>query len=160
MILYHGTNIDIQDIDMSQSKIGKDFGVGFYLTPDYDVAVRQAYRRTDIENGSPTVIVYEYDEQMAAQLKVLSFDIYSREWAEFVKTNRDNRTREQLHDYDIVIGPIANDDIGMQMRKFKAGRIDIDEFLEGIKYKKVTVQYFLGTVDALATLTKTGVKKV
>ena len=32
MILYHGTNIDIQSIDLAQCMPYKDFGQGFYLT--------------------------------------------------------------------------------------------------------------------------------
>ena len=40
MILYHGTNTDIESIDLGLSRVGKDFGVGFYLTPEYDVAAR------------------------------------------------------------------------------------------------------------------------
>ena len=42
MKLYHGTNTDIEHIDFTISKVGKDFGVGFYLTPDLESAKRQA----------------------------------------------------------------------------------------------------------------------
>jgi len=154
MILYHGTNTDIESIDLQLSRIGKDFGVGFYLTPEFDTAVKQAVRRTDINGGVPAVLTYEYDESKASSLKVLRFDGYSPQWAEFVRSNRDNRSRTQLHDYDIIVGPIANDDIGMQMRRFKARRIGMEEFLENIKYKKVTVQYFFGTLAAVELLKK------
>lgn len=34
MILYHGSNTDIAEIDLSVSKVGKDFGCGFYLSAD------------------------------------------------------------------------------------------------------------------------------
>jgi len=158
MKLYHGTNTDIQSIDIGHSRVGKDFGVGFYLTPDYETAVRQAKRRADISGGVPIVLIYEYDEFGAASLKTTSFDSYSVQWAEFVKANRDNRSRTQLHEFDIVIGPIANDDIGMQMRRFKVGEIDLEEFLNRIQYKKVTIQYFFSTVAAIRLLTKVGVK--
>lgn len=56
MILYHGTNDDIIDIDLSKSRLGKDFGVGFYLTSNRDVAQRQAERKyTQLGNGNPNV---------------------------------------------------------------------------------------------------------
>lgn len=45
MILYHGTNIDFNEIRLDKSRVGKDFGVGFYLTPDKQVAARQAARK-------------------------------------------------------------------------------------------------------------------
>ena len=32
MRLYHGSNIDIAEIDLAISKVGKDFGCGFYLS--------------------------------------------------------------------------------------------------------------------------------
>lgn len=34
MILFHGTNTDIDTIDLSRSLNHKDFGKGFYLTPE------------------------------------------------------------------------------------------------------------------------------
>lgn len=152
MILYHGTNTDIESIDLSLSRVGKDFGVGFYLTPEYDVAARQSFRRADISGGNPIVLTFEFDESNSSPLKTLRFNGYSRRWAEFVKSNRDNRSRIQVHDYDIVIGPIANDDIGMQMRRFKIGQISMEEFLENIKFKKVATQYFFGTEAAVELL--------
>lgn len=45
MILYHGTNISFSEIDLSKGKVAKDFGVGFYLTDDQNVARRQAERK-------------------------------------------------------------------------------------------------------------------
>ena len=38
MRLYHGTNVEIKQIDLAESRVGKDFGLGFYLTPDRQVA--------------------------------------------------------------------------------------------------------------------------
>ena len=47
MILYHGSNIDIIHIDLSQSKTGKDFGCGFYLSADKEQARELAERKTE-----------------------------------------------------------------------------------------------------------------
>lgn len=154
MILYHGSNTDIFEIDLSKSKVGKDFGHGFYLTPDYVTAQNQTKRRADIDGGEPIVNRFEFDEQNLTNYNITTFDGYSKQWAEFVKQNRGNRTRKQLHEFDIIIGPIANDDIGMQMRKFNAGRITLEEFMKAIEWKKITIQYFFGTEDAIKTLVK------
>ena len=70
-------------------------------------------------------------------LSVLEFQEYSKEWAEFVLMNRRNRTRTPSHSYDIVIGPIANDSVGFQIRRLTSGLIDMDKFLEELKYRKV-----------------------
>ena len=34
MILYHGSNTHIEEIDLKRGRRGKDFGQGFYLSPD------------------------------------------------------------------------------------------------------------------------------
>ena len=73
----------------------------------------------------------------------------------FVKKNRDNKTRESLHSYDIVYGPIANDNIGFQLRRLNAEIIDIEKFVDEIKRKGgETYQYFFGTEKALKYLKK------
>ena len=42
MKLYHGTNIDFSNIDITRSKPNKDFGQGFYLSADYNQARNMA----------------------------------------------------------------------------------------------------------------------
>jgi len=155
MNLYHGTNADILQIDLWKSRVGKDFGLGFYLTPDRQVAQRQAERKFE-QYGVGSARVYEYSvEDNAIQaLRVLQFNSYSLEWARFVLMNRKNRTRIQIHDYDIVIGPIANDVIGYQIRRVEEGIITEEQFLEEIKYHTVTIQYIFATEKALQILRK------
>ena len=56
MILYHGSNLSIEKIDLTKSKVGKDFGCGFYLTQDKDQALRMATIKTLIlGSGFPTI---------------------------------------------------------------------------------------------------------
>ncbi len=155
MNLYHGTNADILQIDLWKSRVGKDFGLGFYLTPDKQVAQRQAERKFE-QYGVGSARVYEYsvDDNAIQALRVLQFNSYSLEWARFVLMNRKNRTRIQIHDYDIVIGPIADDVIGYQIRRVEEGIITEEQFLEEIKYHTVTIQYIFATEKALQILRK------
>lgn len=155
MNLYHGTNADILQIDLWKSRVGKDFGLGFYLTPDRQVAQRQAERKFE-QYGVGSARVYEYsvDDNAIQALRVLQFNSYSLEWARFVLMNRKNRTRIQIHDYDIVIGPIADDVIGYQIRRVEEGIITEEQFLEEIKYHTVTIQYIFATEKALQILRK------
>lgn len=158
MILYHGSNIDIAEIDLAISKVGKDFGCGFYLSADKAQAMELAERKTEqLGIGIPTLNTYRFDDSCLhySNLSVLEFQEYSREWAEFVLMNRRNRTRVSSHCYDIVIGPIANDAVGYQIRRFTSGLIDMNKFLDELKYMKgVTIQYFFGTERAIKYLTK------
>lgn len=91
MILYHGSNTDIAEIDLSVSKVGKDFGCGFYLSADKEQALELAARKTEqLGVGTPMLNSYEFDENSlhGRGLSVLEFQEYSREWAEFVLMNR------------------------------------------------------------------------
>lgn len=45
MILYHGTNIDFQKIDIRESNPYKDFGQGFYLTDIFLQAENMANKK-------------------------------------------------------------------------------------------------------------------
>lgn len=153
MILYHGSNEDILEIDLSKSRLGKDFGVGFYLTPDQNIARRQAERKyIQLGCGKVNVCAYNWDESGMKDLQVLRFDGYTIEWANFILKNRQNKSRVNLHQYDIVIGPIADDTIGFQIRRFQDGIISIGQFMEEIKYHHVTMQYMFATEQAIATL--------
>lgn len=153
MKLYHGTNAEILQIDLKESRVGKDFGIGFYLTPDKQVAQRQAERKFE-QYGVGEARVYEYtiDDNALQALKVLQFDCYTMEWARFVLMNRKNRTRTQVHNYDVVIGPIADDVIGYQIRRVEEGIITEEQFLEEIKYHTVTIQYMFATDMAIQSL--------
>lgn len=48
--LYHGSNVAIEQVDLSRSKRGKDFGQGFYLNANPDQAMEMATRTTRFLN--------------------------------------------------------------------------------------------------------------
>lgn len=155
--LYHGSTVIIETIDLSKSRPNKDFGRGFYLSADKQQAERMGEFKALTEGGMAVMNTFLFDEQAltSGELKVLTFNGYSREWADFIFLNRNNKSQSQAHDYDIVYGPIANDRVGVQIGKYEAGDITLDQFLENLKYMKgVTFQYFFGTEAALAKLTK------
>ena len=131
MILYHGSNVAISEIDLSKSRPGKDFGKGFYLSADRQQAIEMAESKVAFLGGEPVVTEFEVDD------------------------NRENFSDTPIHDYDIIYGPIANDKVGAQIRNFKNGGIDLDELLRRIKYLKgITFQYYFGTEAAILTLHK------
>ena len=156
MILYHGTNKAFDTIDLTKSKPNKDFGQGFYLSREYSQAMEMAKTKFDqIKTGFPTVLTYEVDEQQMNQLKVLRFDAYTYEWAQFILMNRRNDTNKPMHDYDIVYGPIANDKVGVQLWKFENRMIDMETFTSNLhRMEGITFQYFFGTERAIQLLKK------
>lgn len=155
MKLYHGSNVEIESIDLARGRRGKDFGKGFYANPDYMQAVEfcsSVIRREGV--GIPTVTSFDFDESALNVLNVMRFDGYSKEWAEFILLNRNNTSDVPAHDYDIVVGPIADDGVGTQIRRLSRGFITFDAFLEELKYSKVSIQYFFGTEKAIKYLKK------
>ena len=155
MKLYHGSNVEIEYVDLARGRRGKDFGKGFYANPDYMQAVEfcsNVIRREG--TGVPTVTSFDFDESALDVLNVMRFDGYSKEWAEFILMNRNNSSDVPAHHYDIVVGPIADDGVGTQIRRLSRGFITFDAFLEELKYCKVSIQYFFGTENALKYLKK------
>lgn len=158
MILYHGSNVEIEKVNFLKSKVGKDFGVGFYLSPELEQAQEMAEKKALLLGGEPKVTRFEFDEEAAAKdagIASLRYEHYCVEWGKFVHKNRHNKTRVQIHSYDIVYGPIANDDIGMQMRRIDADLITWEQFVKELEHKRgETFQYFFGTEESLKYLGK------
>lgn len=154
MRLYHGTNMAFETIDLMKSRPNKDFGRGFYLSDNYEQAIDMAQIKVEqLEYGSPVVMIYDVDDTLLAQLKVLRFDDYCKKWAKFILLNRNNKDSFQAHDYDVVIGPIANDRVGVQLWKYETKSIDLPTLVNNLRYMKgITIQYFFGTQRAINLL--------
>ena len=155
MKLYHGSNVDIQKIDLEKSKPNKDFGKAFYLSENYQQAMEMAQFKAEFTDTEPVVSVFEFDKGLMTDLRCKCFEGYTEEWAHFVYDHRTEPQGKTLHDYDIVYGPIANDRIGAQITRFRQGYITFDEFLNRIKYiKGITYQYAFCTEKAVDILVK------
>lgn len=154
MKLYHGTNMDFAQVDLAKGRPNKDFGRGFYLTDIKKQALEMAVRRCDIEGkGSPIVQTYDFDESIltSGELKVKRFEGVSNEWAEFILANRHARGK-QMHDFDIVTGPVADDGVVFQLNLYQQRLITIEQLVQGLTYHKLNNQYFFGTARAISKL--------
>ena len=158
MKLYHGSNVEVCVPDLKKSKPYKDFGQGFYLSADKGQAMRMAEQMTlQLLYGEAIVSEFEFDEtQMQSnELKVKIFTDYSVEWATFILKNRDIHEQHPTHDYDIVYGPIADDGVTFQLRRYQSGAISIEELVKELQYARgITFQYYFGTESALSKLIK------
>lgn len=157
MKLYHGSNIIVEHPSVVKGKPFKDFGQGFYLSDTAEQAMEMARRVVErVDAGqTPVVNTYEFDDSARTDgsLKVKRFETYTEEWAEFVLRNRDRKTPQPYHDYDIVYGPIADDGVVRQMRRFEMGAITLKELMQELQYPpKITFQYFFGSEKALEKL--------
>ena len=156
MKLYHGSNTRVVVPDLSRSKPFKDFGTGFYLSDNFDQAMDLAKSKVEqMRTGEATVNEFFFDETLldTDELSFKCFDDYSEEWAEFTLTNRNNKISQPTHNYDIVYGPIADDGVNYQLRRYRGGLISLQKLIEELKYAKgITFQYFFGTERAIQKL--------
>ena len=162
MILYHGTNADIEKIDLEKGLRHKDFGKGFYLTPDKNTAIRMAQKKARLFGGSPTLITYELaDGALKSDLSVKIFpEQASVEWFLFVDANRDKSNVAPIHNYDIVVGPIADDGVVLQLTNYREGIYSPEQAAKLLQDKYLDQQYYFGTEQALCFLFKTNVESV
>lgn len=156
MKLYHGSNQRIEEIDLSKGKKFKDFGQGFYTTHHRDQAEHWARRIADRFGGTPVVTEFEFllEAAIAAGLNMKIFEVPDREWAQFVMANRCQSGEMYHHNYDIVIGPVADDNMARLFGLYDMNIIDLDTVVDGLTYKDLNSQYFFATKRALLYLQK------
>lgn len=141
MKLYHGSNIEVSKPEIRPSKFTKDFGVGFYCTRLKRQAKRWACRKT------PSVIS-EYEFIRKSELSVKVFSNMTDEWLDFIVSCR----RGYTHNYDIVIGPMANDQVYNYVEDFAAGIITRTQFWALAEFKYPTHQVCFATEESLSSL--------
>lgn len=109
------------------------------------------------ETGEATVTSYEFNLEHAISdgVNVKIFDDYTEEWADFVVANRRNSSDNPIHSYDIVIGPIADDNVGRQIQLYMQGYWTIEQLVEKIRYNgKKSIQFYFATEKGLKYLNK------
>lgn len=151
MILYHGSNIKIESIELSKCRPFKDFGQGFYLTEIEDQAQIMANRTALIYGGEPVVTLFYFDTSAlgAKNISVKQFKEPDEEWALFVMANRHREKTQPCHQYDIVVGPVADDAIATLFRNFDDGIIDLPTLVARLKFQKVSSQFLFHTQRVL-----------
>lgn len=141
-IIYHGSNVEVLNPKILVNGYYKDFGYGFYCTN----IEKQAKRWALTKKGASIINNYVYMEN--SSLNILNFPDMTDEWLEFVVTCR----RGQNHSYDIVEGPMADDQIWDYVEDYVSGNITKEAFWELVKFKYPTHQIVFCTEEALKTL--------
>jgi hypothetical protein len=151
MKVYHGSYTEIIEIDLSKSRDNRDFGKGFYVTNIRSQAEYWATRIGKLHNTEGVVTEFTfYDNAFTHwEMKVLRFDGYTEAWLDFVVKNRDPRTLFPAHDYDIVEGPVANDNVVDRIIDYLENRMSKSDFLKELSYYKPTHQICLCTLKSL-----------
>jgi len=159
--LYHGSDKNVTKIDLSMSALRKDFGRGFYTTGDRGQAEKFARLKANRSNtGKGYVSAFSFKDSNG--LKIKKFDSSNEEWFDFVLANRGygNLSNPALDlEYDIIIGPVANDAVGVVLNLFVYGTYGDPTTAEAkemairlLLTQKLHNQVFFGTGRAVANL--------
>ena len=141
MRVFHGSAIEVKEPEIRTGKFTKDFGEGFYCTKLKRQAKRWAMRKE-----TPTVNTYEYTQDKT--LSILDFKGMTDSWLDFIVDCRNGLP----HNYDIVIGAMANDQIYNYIEDFIAGVITREQFWVLAKFKYPTHQICFATEASLKCL--------
>ncbi len=151
MVLYHGSNTIVDKPMLLKGQRALDFGAGFYLTTSSDQATRWAKSVTLRRGkGQPTINVYELDGQNLLNLKVQRFETANTDWLDYVVQNR--RGQAVVGDYDIVIGPVANDSTLPVIDDYMAGVYTKEEAVRRLLPQNLTDQYAFKSIEAISIL--------
>ena len=137
-IVYNGSYCKVEKPEIKEGKFTKDFGNGFYCTILEEQAIRWAKKYE-----TPFINKYEYNEDKG--LKIKEFTLMTEEWLDFII---DCRSGKQ-HDYDVVIGAMADDQVYNYITDLMAGNITRTAFWELAKFRHPTHQIALCTEQAL-----------
>ncbi|GHV26866.1 hypothetical protein FACS1894176_08140 [Bacteroidia bacterium] len=158
MNVYHGSDVKIETIDLSKCRIGTDFGHGFYVTKFLKQAEDIAARVASWHDTTPVITEFIFNEYAFEDkdFKVLRFDGYTEKWLDFIVKNRASIASKPMHDYDIVEGPVANDDIAARIYDYLSGDVTKEVFLTELKFKKPMHQICFCTTASLQMLSFVG----
>lgn len=149
MTVYHGGYHAVEKPEIRVSRNTKDFGTGFYCTVINEQAQRWARRYN-------TKIVSIYDVRFLEGLKILEFKEMTEEWLDFIVACRSGKT----HEYDIVIGAMADDQIYTYVSDYIDGTITREQFWVLAKFKYPTHQINFCSKEALKCLEYRGFEVV
>ena len=153
--VYHGSYTKIDEINLSFCQRKRDFGRGFYVTKIRSQAEYWADKKGEWrEQPRGYVTEFGLNENFIRilKLKVLHFEGYNYEWLDFVAENRLNDSDKQIHDYDIVEGPVADDYISNRVYDYIGEKISSEQFLKELTHKHPTHQMCFCTQRSLTVL--------
>ncbi|MCQ2241233.1 DUF3990 domain-containing protein [Treponema sp.] len=157
MKLFHGTNAKFETIDLSKSKDKRDFGKGFYTTTFYEQAEKWA-KNQNVRYGGDGSFVKEYEFSEDSTMNVKVFPEMNAEWLEFVKKCRTEGGTP--HNYDIIRGPVANDNTMRTIALYISGIYTTEQAIEQLRFFKVNDQVSFHTEKALKCITWKSDKEV
>lgn len=141
MRLYHGSDQIVEKPRILEPNRQMDFGKGFYTTKSYTQAEKWAKDVRKRRNADHAYVSeYEYNE--SENLKVLIFDSPTDEWLDFVEMNR---IKGDNHNYDVIIGPVADEGVYYILLLYESGAISRGETISRLESTRLDGQVLFHT---------------
>lgn len=138
MEVYHGGYVEVSQPKIFTDGFTKDFGFGFYCTLIKEQAIKWSLRY-----NTPIVSIFNYIPN--SDLKILEFTSMNDNWLDFIIDSRLGKS----HNYDIVIGAMADDQVYNYVSDYIDGVISREQFWALAKFKYPTHQINFATENAL-----------
>lgn len=158
MEVYHGSIEIVKQPEIRDSNRMLDYGKGFYLTTSVDQAADWVKRKLTKGVIEGYVNVYVFDETKLSSLKTIHFKEANEEWLNFVMANRLDPSF--VHDFDVVIGPVADDKVYASFALYESGLLDKAELIKELKTYKLIDQILIHTPKCLKYLKWTDFKLI
>lgn len=149
-MVYHGTCSDFDKIDLKKSHNRRDFWKRIFTRLFCVPKSKEWAYRLSLREKKDRYYVYEFVFQEVDALRVKRFDTLNEEWLEFIKLNRSKGGLR--HEYDVVIGPVADDNTMETVQLYIANILTAKEAVERLRYSKVNNQVSFHTEKALEYL--------
>ena len=133
LTLYHGSNVLFDKVDSSKSRDCRDFGRGFYTTTIREQAEQWA-KALCSRFGGDGAFLYTFEFSFDESLSTKVFNGLTEEWMEMVKNNRIAGGTQ--HSFDLVKGPVANDDTMPTIALYIDGLLSLEATLVQLEYYK------------------------
>ena len=151
MRLYHGSTVAVRKPSLRPGRSNADFGNGFYTTTNLEQAGRWAHIKQEREEAPRAVVsVYEFDETLLdnSDWNIRPFTGADEPWLYFVTNCRKSRA----HDYDLVLGPVANDKVFTTVNLFESGVLTAEAAILQLKAYKTYDQMSFHSAKSIGTL--------
>lgn len=125
MRLYHGSIVEVHKPSLRYGRERTDFGKGFYTTTLAEQAEHWAEIKKDRAKAARAVVsVYEIDDTFLSDtsLNIREFHGVDESWLNFVVECRKEKATK--HDFDLVFGPVANDNVFTTVNLYESGILD------------------------------------
>lgn len=154
MLLYHGSTMTVRKPIVSRGRGKTDFGKGFYTTTSREQAEKWAQIKRDRmgEEAHAIVSVFELDDAVLNNpaYHTRHFDGATAEWLDFVVGNRRG---EVHHNFDLIMGPVANDKLYATITLYENGILDANAAIEQLNTHQLFDQLSFHTTKACKLLT-------